>query len=130
VIVDSANATDSAVFSPSTEPGLLGSNPCSPLNHPDLASGIEVEIDRNQLHLVVSPVRRARGRPRRQATNVPLKGPALESIRRLRSRKNTTKATSQDPWTILSNAPALTPLSPKKNRQVRALQRPPQPPVS
>jgi hypothetical protein len=75
------------------------------------------------------PACRARGRPRRQKTNVTLEEPAVEPIRKLRSQKNSSKATSRDPWTNLSNAPTLTPLSPKKSRGARALQRPPQPPV-
>lgn len=99
---------------------LTDSDPTSPL---DL-------LDLKPFQLPASPVHRARGRPRRQAINVTLEEPAHEPIRSLRSRKRTSNEVSQNPWTSLSNAPVLTPLSPKKNRQARALQRPSKPPVN
>ena len=108
--VDTVNATDFTAFH------------ISPL---DPASSME--MDPIPIQLQKSPVRRARGRPRRQ---VPLEIPALEPIRKLRSQKNATKAISQDPWTNLSNTPPLTPSSPKKQRQTRTLQGPRQPPVN
>ena len=124
------NATDSNTLSPSPALRLSGSNPSSPLHQQDPKSSMEMEINPVTIQLPVSTVRKTRGRPRRLATNTPLEEPALEPIRRLRSR-NTSKEISQDPWSNLSNAPALTPLSPKKlNRQERTLQRPPQRPVN
>lgn len=72
--------------------------------------------------------RRGRGRPCRQASRMPLEVAVMESKRKLRTRKNA-DVPSEDPWTNLSKAPLLTPLSPKKNRQARALQKP-QPPVN
>jgi len=124
------NATDSNTLSPSPALRLSGSNPSSPLHQQDPEPSMEMEINPVTIQLPVSTVRKTRGRPRRLATNTPLEEPALEPIRRLRSR-NTSKEISQDPWSNLSNAPALTPLSPKKlNRQERTLQRPPQRPVN
>lgn len=74
---------------------------------------------------------RTRGRPRRQASHIPLEGVAvMESKRKLRTRKNAEVASeSEDPWTNLSKAPLLTPLSPKKPRRERVLQKS-QPPVN
>jgi hypothetical protein len=68
----------------------------------------------NPFQLPSSPVCRSRGRPRRQVPIVSSKVPALEPIRKLRS--------GQDNWAKLSKAPALTPLSPKKNHQTRTMQ--------
>jgi malate synthase len=85
--------------------------------------------DLDPLPLPASSAHRSRGRPRRQAAKVPLEESVLEPLRRLRSRQNGSKEVSKDPWTKLSNAPYLTPLSPKKNRQAKIIQHPPHPPV-
>lgn len=66
---------------------------------------------------------RGRGRPRRQAFHMPQEVLGTESKRKLRTRKNAEVAV-EDLWTNLSKAPLLTPLSPKKPRQARALQKP------
>lgn len=63
---------------------------------------------------------RARGRPCRQASHSPQEMVEMEPKRKLRTRKDA-KSASEDPWTELSKAPLLTPLSLKKPGQVKTL---------
>ena len=118
-MVDPATSTDITTLSPTLPAGLSSSNPSISFN----------KID-DPFQSPASPVQRTRGRPRRPATIVQLEEPASEPYRRLRSRQNPSKEISQDPWSNLSKTPALTPLSPKKNRQVGVFQHPRQPPVN
>jgi hypothetical protein len=57
--------------------------------------------------------RRSRGRPRRQIPAVETHPLQIEPKRKLRSQR-LAGAEGDDPWVVLSNAPLITPVSPKK----------------
>jgi len=114
VEVDSAGEIGFNAFSPSYAGGYSSSKRSNSINPPDRKSS----LDANAVPLPspVPTIRRARGRPRRQEVNAPSEASTVEPVRKLRSKQNTHKTASPDPWNNLSNSPLLTPLSPKKQR--------------
>jgi len=126
---ESVEVTAFDTFSSTSTLEALDPSPSSPPSHGEVAPDFGIEKESTSPQQVKLKDHRGRGRPRRQASNMPQEEVAVtESKRKLRKRKNAELA-SEDPWTNLSKAPLLTPLSPKKPRQARALQKS-QPPVN
>jgi len=102
-------------------------SPSSPLS--EVAPDFGIEKESTPPQPVKLQANRGRGRPRRQASHISQEEVSvMESKRKLRTRKKA-GVSSEDPWTDLLKAPLLTPLSPKKPTQAKALKKP-QPPVN
>jgi hypothetical protein len=102
-----------------SSPSLLEAS-ASGLSGPPCNVGPDFTIEESPLPQPVTlRAHRGRGRPRRQASDTPQEVAVMEPKRKLRTRKNA-EAAFEDPWANFSNAPILTPSSPKKPRRARA----------